>query len=326
MKKIAFVIFSIVGLFIALTVQKGVQASATDEAIIYGVAVELTENVDLDYNQVANIGDFKIEFHIDNNPGFTGSGIGLYYDKDNFEPIVNPDSPLICCCTIATDEGGSVFRSVSPSIMVNTKKGRFGLTTNGLVDCESNGLFFTVYLRRKQNAPNPNANPSIGTLVSQFYDSHNDDLDYEEPTPYVSPSSISTPVTVTRYAYLQYMLGDLNGDGYVNMMDANIISSILGTSASINATVAEDRASALTGYTLDGLFHNGYNAYEGVFIFDVIDVNGDGDVSDADRAQISNFVMAGILGLEPEDLGCASGIGDIDYYLYSYTETITPAP
>ena len=36
--------------------------------------------------------------------------------------------------------------------------------------------------------------------------------------------------------------------------------------------------------------------------------------------------MADILGLEPEDLGCVSGIGDIDYYLYSYTETITPAP
>ncbi len=72
----------------------------------------------------------------------------------------------------------------------------------------------------------------------------------------------------------------------------------------------------LTDYTLDGLFHNGYDYIDDTFIFNVIDLNGSGFITSADISQISNYVMADILGLEPEDLGCVSGIGELAFYTH----------
>lgn len=56
----------------------------------------------------------------------------------------------------------------------------------------------------------------------------------------------------------------------------------------------------------------------------MIDINGDNVITSADVSQITNYVMASILDLEPEVLGCVSGIGEPDTYLLVVYETITP--
>jgi hypothetical protein len=123
---------------------------------------------------------------------------------------------------------------------------------------------------------------------------------------------------------LEYRPGDLNGDGVVNMADANLLSSILDNSTSINAAVAESRARALMDVILNGLLHNGFDNYNDIFIYGVIDINGDGVVTSADITQISNCFMATILGLEPQDLGCVPGIGETATMEYIDTITIYP--
>lgn len=315
MKKVFFLLgFAIAGILLLFTVKPTVAKAVNTPNTIAVTVHELTSDYTVDIGNntfvtYAHEGDFEVLLTIENNTGYAGSGMGLYYDKNNFDPCMpDPSDPTSIECYYTT---GPALINLSPSILVNRSQGRFGLTTNGTTNNTNDGLMMRVFLTRKDNAPDPDAIPYVGTVVTQLVTAKNYDVSYYEPT------CLNTGFIAERRFLLNYRLGDLDGDGNVTMADANLLSSILANSTSINASTAESRARALTGVTLDGLFHNTYDIFEDTFIFSVIDINNDGVITSADITQINNYVMAGILDMDPEDLGCVPGINAVAEYAYS---------
>lgn len=312
MKKVFFLLgFAIAGILLLFTVKPTVAEAVNTPNTIAVSVHELASAVQVSGVTYASAGDFEVLLTIENNTGYAGSGIRLYYDKNNFDPCMpDPGDPTSLVCYYTT---GPALTGLSNSILVNRNNGRFGLTTSGNNNNTNDGLIFRVFLKRKANAPDPDAIPYVGTAILQLVTSNNIDItNYYEPT----YQNISGYVA-ERHFLLDYRLGDLNGDGNVTMADSNLLSSILANSTSINASTAESRARALTNVTLDGLFHNGYDIFEDTFIFSVIDINKDGVITSADITQINNYVMAIILDMDPEDLGCVPGINAVAEYAYS---------
>lgn len=278
MKKILFAILFSLASLIGFCCMKSITAEATDAEFSVNSRVVLASEVNA-YNQIltdfhhegegSNInplhdfvqaGDMIVTVSLANNPGFSGSGVGVYYDYANYDVLLAYDD----------DSGygvaafpGDNMQNLSFSMLVNTTKHRVGITTSGTQNATQDGEYVSFFLRAKTNATDL-THPITGIKVLQFCNKKNTDLDYEIETQ-------------TQCEYIPYILGDLNGDGVVNTNDSNYLMSAISNGDITRATLANQFVGMAGMY-----YHN-------QVIFEVADVNSDNVINQTDANLILTY-------------------------------------
>lgn len=265
MKKLIFTfIFACLSVFMLCgKTNDKIQASATGYNLSLDVE-KLTAN-DGDAKNLTQAGDFRINIKIADNQGLAGFGFQLRYSSD-FVAITETGHP-----SVSTYKSGNVGIGL---IVCNANSTDRKLAVSGATSSlvYNDGTIVTVYLRPVNAATLTEA--KIQGMITGFTVKSMDLLHQQviPPTDYTSPSGYTE--------LLPYMIGDINGDGVVNISDAIALMSALNNHSYTVSTAGNHFASCY------GMYVGENNDY---FVFAVGDVNGDGFINSDDSDDILEY-------------------------------------
>lgn len=242
-------------------------AKAADE---FGVRVDIIQASEA--NSIGNgvqAGDRKVTLYIDDASDCYGGGFGFQYDAE-FTPI---------CLSVSGNIGDPVYDNPNnlpyQSVLVSLKPTQRNFGVAFSIDYFSTPIsdpgdgetldLIAFYLHPIN--PNTTANPVDSFIVAQW-----DPRQYVGQEPNVIDYTIPDEVQMQEIAYF---IADLNGDGIVNATDANMLSQVISQYGSITEANFGNQFSGMSGVY-----------YDGIAIFGVVDVNGDGVVNSSDTAEI----------------------------------------
>lgn len=295
--------FSLLGAFllVGLCENKCVaQAYGSQPNIIYAEVEALTETeiVSNGYRSVNGLsglqaGDAIVSVMLQNNSGYTTLGISTYMSNSYFEPYLTAGNMYPVAYIL-----GSAAPNFLVSINYNEIQDRVGLTVMNSSPSSSDGAILYFFLKKKQNAPSSALFPTISTNVSHVIN-NKQYMSYTEVNPHDQTPNI----------LLEYLIGDIDGDGVITAYDASVLNTVI-SSTSVTLTAANAEAYFVASHSASGTYIDGM--YEqNVFIFDVADVNQDGVLTTTDADQILDYFTSVMISLDPDN----PDIGTIGYYV-----------
>ena len=167
------------------------------------------------------------------------------------------------------------------------------------INCTSDGAIAFAFLKRKSTAPTTAPIPSASTFFTYFTDVTNQPQAYTEVAPHGQTPNL----------LLEYLIGDIDGDGVITAYDASVLNTVI-SSTSVTLTAANAEAYFVASHSASGTYIDGM--YEqNVFIFDVADVDQDGVLTTTDANQILDYFTSVMISLDPLN----PDIGTIGYYV-----------
>lgn len=305
MKKWMIVLFSIAVSMIAVCFGKSPSLSAF-------AATELSVDVEYVPSNALNIlvenqYNYRVTVYISDAEEIYGGGFSTYFDFSHFNIIMDPNSSVSPYIEFNHEITGNLagFARIDPDI------GRVGFgfmaSDPPFVSDDDNGdepIKFPIYsfYVYSQNKSVIDANPSIvlhivtGIEITDLSDQYTDPIpdDLNDITP-----------TAAEFIYYSFIYGDINGDGTVDLSDAQLLNIFISQhpNCTVNTTTfnAND-LSQFQGFLFQNpAFITSTNSDGIIVVLLVADVNGDGYINSADANAIMSYYVDDLLGFPHDD-------------------------
>ena len=306
MKKLVLsFIFSVLGAFVFLGLHDSeciAKAYGSQTNIIYVDIEPLTEAeiVANGYRSVPGLsglqaGDCIVSLMLQNNTGYAASGFAVHLSNAYYEAYLEPGETIN-----AAYVAGPASAGLNLTVGYNSTMNQIGFSTmSGGADCTNSGAVAYAFLKRKSTAPATAPVPTASTEVNQLANRAKVAQPYIEVAPYNQTPNL----------LLEYLIGDIDGDGVITAYDASVLNTVI-SSTSVTLTAANAEAYFVASHSASGTYIDGM--YEqNVFIFDVADVDQDGVLTTTDANQILDYFTSVMISLDPDN----PDIGTIGYYV-----------
>lgn len=207
-------------------------------------------------------GDFRVTVNLSNSTGYAGFGFKLYY-SNNFVALTKTGQPKV-----AVQTSGNL--GLLTICNVNAPNRFFAVSAASPTLIYNDGTVVTLYLRPVNSSTLTEA--QIQGMLTDFVVVSMDALHQQSITDYSEAPGYTE--------LLPYMIGDITGDGLVNIADAIALMSALNNHSYTVSTAGNHFASCY------GMYVGENNDY---FIFAVGDVNGDGFINSGDTDDILEY-------------------------------------
>ncbi|MBQ8921510.1 MAG: hypothetical protein IJ060_05035 [Oscillospiraceae bacterium] len=257
---------------------------------------------------------YAVSLSIHNNVGYTGSGFQLIYNADCYTPVVQEgtERPVYC--------KGDAASGLVASTSVNFPNHIIALSTSGTNssgDVTDDGVIYTVVLRKRTDATGTNFNEFITNFnVCKFI--------HSDFSPVFSTAgSADYPIPLYSHTFnIYYLLGDLDGNGAVEIDDVQILLAMLDrlNNQNIPANTYEEAVEVLAQeqYTVDGFY--GID-HEGAlwFVMEAADADHDGIPTTDDAQELLDYYTYKVT--HPNYVDTVNHIGTQQTYTYTYIDT-----
>ncbi len=279
MKKILFGFF-LFGLAM-FCMPKTIHASATNSISFYTTETEVFAGYTMGSYQIPSDSNhyFKISVFIEgisSTNGFASISMTVPYDNTNFQAVSsqpndpNGDYPVYVL--------GPALTGVSPHGTSNNSVGLFAFSALGTLNNDDGELFSFLLRTSSNNTPETEVN--LQALLEEDKDSL---VEVED-----DGNGNDIPVIYDHDFVYYYILGDIDGDGYVTLDDAQNLYRIATKIANGNAHTYEEAIALLTDLDFDGMYITDHTAALR-FIMEVGDVNFDGILDEDDAFDILDY-------------------------------------
>lgn len=116
------------------------------------------------------------------------------------------------------------------------------------------------------------------------------------------------------HTLLEYMLGDIDGDGVVTAADSSLLSAVI---SSTNVTLTAANAEAY--FVAYSQSHNNVSIagmyVDNIFVFDVADINFDASLTSTDSSAILLYFTYVTAHIDPTTDPTTKNIGQTGYYV-----------
>lgn len=305
MKKWIIVLFSIAVSLIAICFGKSPALSAF-------AATELSVDVEYVPSNALNIlvqnqYNYRVTVYISDAEEIYGGGFSTYYDFSHFNIIMDPNSSV----SPYIEYNYEITGNLAGAARIDPEIGRVGFgfmaSDPPFVSDDDDGdepikfPIFSFYVY-SQNKSDIDANPSIvlhivtgigiTDLNDQYADPIPDDLDDVTPT-------------AAEFIYYSFIYGDINGDGTVDLTDAQLLNTFISQhpNCTVNTPIdADDLSGSFSGFVFQNpAFITDTNTEGKIVVLLVADVNGDGYINSADANAIMSYYVDDLLGYPHDD-------------------------
>lgn len=295
--------FSMLGAFVFLGLHDSefvAKAYGSQTNIIYVDIEPLTEAeiVANGYRSVTGLsglqaGDCIVSVMLQNNTGYSAFGIGIFLSNSYYEAYLSAPRYAVFI-------PGPAANGLLVTAGYKSDVDQIGISTMGSgTNCSNDGAVAYCFLKRKSTAPTTAPIPTASTSVQQMVDCG------DIPQPYIEVEHNGQ----TPQILLEYLIGDIDGDGVITAYDATVLNTVINsTNATLTASNAETYFVACHtayGTCIDGMYE------QTVFIFDVADVDQDGVLTSTDADLILDYYTSVMISLDPLN----PDIGTIGYYV-----------
>lgn len=219
------------------------------------------------------VGDVQVTVNFKDNPGYASSGYGVVFDP-NYTIIPDPNNPQ-SALHIRGDAGDDL--TINATLAAD--KNMIGFGSMGTDNEYDDGAIVSVFVRPlNSNAPvNPVTKLDID-MISNL-----------AQVRFLTVANATTEVRVTTA-----LCGDLDGNGIVNNDDTTLMNLAL---KNVTVTVTESN------------YKRYFATYNGVTIFEVVDVDANGIVNEEDAVCLLRYyTQVYVIKEEPHDVGNAGQI------------------
>lgn len=257
-------------------------------SVDFGTRVEVIDSIPPGSDPALEIGDIKVTVTVENNSGFMAGGMSSSFSTQVFTLVYKNNGKILGGnCEIGSAHNGYV--TDHPEI------GRVSIGFLGYEEDDSTGDLFCYYLRPISSTFDY---MDIGTSlygldVNELKGEHGVSVPYVEPTTF----EYTLPISYTVSSSYTFMLGDVNGDGYITVEDVQLLVQLYHISQTEELDV--DGTYTVSSTTYPGL----YISINGTptLVLRVADVNRDCVINEDDAWDLLAYYTEVVVSGQPYD-------------------------
>lgn len=200
-------------------------------SVDFGTRVEVIGSIPPGSDPALEIGDIKVTVTVENNSGFMAGAMSSSFSTQDFTLVYKNNGNILGGnCEIGSAHGGYVTD--------NPEDGNVSIGFLGLEDDDSTGDLFCYYLRPISSTFDyMDIGASLNGLeVDNLVGENNAPVTYVEPDTF----EYTLPISYTVANSYTFMLGDINGDGYISIDDVQLlvqlVNSVTGNELDVDGT------------------------------------------------------------------------------------------
>jgi hypothetical protein len=222
-----------------------------------------------------NAGDYRVAVCISNNTGFGATGLRVYFDYDNFEPVTYTKGEDVCAFAIKNKQ---LFGDIGFTFSYSEEEHMVTWGTMSTENNTENGEIASFFFRLKDGA-DPSA---VSSIVKQI-----------EVIMWNTGGELGTPVNPTVandgfWLWQPKTYADTDGDGKVSQIDAQITLEI--------ATILMTEGKELTNYNFgDRFIINSVFSQTVAYLTGTADINHSGSIDVLDAQSILMYSVEALV-------------------------------